>query len=75
MNHYFKCIDIWYGASLVPGDSTLWGHKCPGLKEKWFHILYCKNLEGENRWVLQAHWASCLYWFAYSNLIFSLLCI
>jgi len=37
MNHYFKCIDIWYTVSLGPGDSgfwkwILWRHKWPRAK-------------------------------------------
>jgi len=41
MNHYFKCIDVWQGVSLRPGDSSLfikslWGHKWPCLREHSF---------------------------------------
>jgi len=37
MNHWPECIDIWLGASLGPGDSSLfkwspWGHKWPHPK-------------------------------------------
>jgi len=39
MNHLFKCIGIWRGTSLGPGDSSLfkwspWGHKWPRPKKR-----------------------------------------
>jgi len=42
MNHYFRCIDNWPGASLEPRDSSLfkwspWSHKCSCPKGTQFY--------------------------------------
>jgi len=45
MNHYFKCINIWHGASLRLGDASLLksspkGHKWPQQMEYNFIQIY-----------------------------------
>jgi len=58
MNHLFKCIGIWHGTSLGPGDLGLykwspWGHKWPRPKG---HIAKTFKKTSSHETLTGMHW-------------------